>query len=122
MSQALQSIYDALPHDDADLELADPSLTSTLKLDAFREMAKRRNDGDIWTEANVEAFKALRGELDPLRTVDVANYLRFAGFIGGLYYVVALAVQWFLPEIFPAVYVALAFLFLAPLIYTFVLT
>lgn len=118
-TQALQTIYDALPHDDIDLDVYDPSLTSPAKLDAFREIYKRSKDPDIWNEENVQAFRALRAELDPLRTVDLAGYLSFAAFLGAAYYVAALAVQWFLPEIFPAVYVFLVFLFSSPIIYTF---
>lgn len=83
---------------------------------------KRKDDGTIWTPENFEVFKAIRGELDPLRTVDIAGYLKVAPFLGGVYYLAALAIQWFLPEIFPAVYLFVAFLFAAPFLYTFFLS
>ena len=96
-----------------------PVISAEAKLDAFREVAKRQGDASIWTPETIEAYKAIRSELDPLRTVDLAGYLRIAPFVGGLYYLAALAIQYFLPQIFPAVYVFLALLFAAPFLFTF---
>lgn len=114
---ALQSIYDVLPHDDVDLDTVE-AVSNEFKVQAFKGLV---NDNDIWTPDNVAFFKQIRTELDPLRTVDLAGYLKYGGLIGGLYYLAALAVQWFLPEIFPAFYVFVAGLFAAPFLVTFLL-
>lgn len=114
---ALQSIYDALPHDDMDL-VTMSTVSNEFKVEAFKGLV---NDNDIWTPDNVAFFKQIRSELDPLRTVDLAGYLKYGSLIGGLYYLAALAVQWFLPEIFPAFYVFVAGLFAAPFVVTFLL-
>lgn len=125
---ALSKIYAALPLDDASLDAMGPDslesgfLSAQSKLESFREIAARRGEGGLWNAANVESYRNLRAELDPLHATDLRAYLGFAGALGGLVlYLAGLGVQQFLPEIFPAVYVFLATCFAAPFVWAFFL-
>jgi len=121
--EAMTKIYNSLPHDDIDFETFEP-LASDFKVGIYRQLAERQAEvPQLFSDPDVlNLFKAVRTELDPFRTTDLQGYLSIAGFLGGLYYLAALAVQWFLPEIFPAFYVFLALLFFAPFGFTFFLT
>ena len=66
---AMARIYDAIPKDDLSLDAVNPEtgfLGQAERLDVFRELASRRDESGLWTQDNVESFKALRAALDPL--------------------------------------------------------
>ena len=116
---AMARIYDAIPKDDLSLDAVNPEtgfLGQAERLDVFRELASRRDESGLWTQDNVESFKALRAALDPLHVTDLKGYLSFAGLLGGGLYIAALWVQQTLPEIFPAVYLFLRLVF-APVLF-----
>ena len=121
---AMARIYDAIPKDDLSLDAVNPEtgfLGQAERLDAFRQLAARRGENGLWTQDNVESFKALRAALDPLHVTDLKGYLSFAGLLGGGLYIAALWVQQTLPEIFPAVYLFLAACFSAPVLFAYFL-
>ena len=121
---AMARIYDAIPKDDLSLDAVNPEtgfLGQAERLDVFRELASRRDESGLWTQDNVESFKALRAALDPLHVTDLKGYLSFAGLLGGGLYIAALWVQQTLPEIFPAVYLFLAACFSAPVLFAYFL-
>ena len=93
---AMARIYDAIPKDDLSLDAVNPEtgfLGQAERLDVFRELASRRDESGLWTQDNVESFKALRAALDPLHVTDLKGYLSFAGLLGGGLYIAALWVQ-----------------------------
>ena len=117
---AMSKMYDSLPRDDISLESMEP-LTRSFKLDAFRHLAERRNDANLWTDETIAIFKELRGDFDPTRSFELTGFLNIAGFVGGALYLAALFVQWTLPEIFPAAYIVFVGVFAAPFLYAFIL-
>ena len=87
---AMARIYDAIPKDDLSLDAVNPEtgfLGQAERLDVFRELASRRDESGLWTQDNVESFKALRAALDPLHVTDLKGYLSFAGLFGGGLYI-----------------------------------
>lgn len=122
---AMSKIYNAIPHGDAfdlDLDSFDP-VSPEFKVSAFRQLdAVSRERPQLFdSQESLDLFRNLRMDLDPLRTTALQGYLAFAPFIGGALYLAALAVQWFVPEIFPVTYVALALLFFSPFLFNFFL-
>ncbi|KAJ1456755.1 hypothetical protein M885DRAFT_517196 [Pelagophyceae sp. CCMP2097] len=118
---AMARIYESLPRDDIALNEA-VVLDREFKVEVFREISARRNDAELWTDPQtIELFKAIRADFDPFRSVDLGPYLSVAGFFGGFLYLVALAVQAALPEIFQFVYVVLVLAFAAPFVWAFFL-
>eukprot|EP00635_Sarcinochrysidales_sp_CCMP3193_P012643 CAMPEP_0118896584 /NCGR_PEP_ID=MMETSP1166-20130328/4381_1 /TAXON_ID=1104430 /ORGANISM="Chrysoreinhardia sp, Strain CCMP3193" /LENGTH=169 /DNA_ID=CAMNT_0006835643 /DNA_START=50 /DNA_END=559 /DNA_ORIENTATION=- len=115
--EAMSRIAEAIPKGET-FDFADP-IPSAFKVDAFRALDAKKDL--LSTTESLDLFRTLRIDLDPLRTTDLRAYLSVAGIVGGLLYGGALAVQWFLPEIFPAVYVFLALVFFAPFFVTFFL-
>ena len=57
-----------------------------------------------WDQALSFESKELKRKVDPLRTVDLSGYLSVMPYIGGACYLVALAIQQKLPQLFPFAY------------------
>jgi hypothetical protein len=55
--------------------------------------------------------------IDPFRTVDLADYLKVAPYLGGVCYLVALAIQQKIPELFVFAYPGAVFAFALPAIF-----
>lgn len=71
----------------------------------------------VWDDVLNYESRELKRKVDPLRTVDLKEYLKIAPYIGGVGYLVALFVQQKLPELFGFAYPAAVFVFAAPIIF-----
>ena len=119
---AMARIYDAIPKDDLSLDAVNPEtgfLGQAERLDVFRELASRRDESGLWTQDNVESFKALRAALDLLHVTDLKGYLSFAGLLGGGLYIAALWVQQTLPGSSRRWHLFLAACFSAPVLFAY---
>jgi hypothetical protein len=75
-----------------------------------------------WDKALSFESGELKRRVDPFRTVDLKGYLQTAPFLGGGIYIVLIAVQRFVPEVFTFAYPLGVFVFVAPAIFTLLFT
>jgi hypothetical protein len=78
--------------------------------------------GNQWDSALGYASGELKRRADPLRTVDLAGYLKVAPLVGGAGYLGALFVQQTLPELFIFAYPLAVFVFASPIVFIIVAT
>lgn len=114
----MERIADAVGLYDEEL-LENLALTPTFKKETAIRLAKLRSDGGrIWDESEevAAAYGFLKRQFDPYRLVELAPFLSWAPFFGGLIYLSLLFVQGQFPDFFPPAYVLGAGVILGPIL------
>lgn len=77
---------------------------------------------NVWDKVLSFESNELKRKVDPFRTVDLAGYLRVLPYLGAVSYLITLAIQQKLPELFNAAYPAAAAVIFIPIIFIILTT
>mmetsp|Transcript_4195 Transcript_4195/g.5466 ORF Transcript_4195/g.5466 Transcript_4195/m.5466 type:complete len:298 (+) Transcript_4195:200-1093(+) len=107
---------------DEDTSIYNPGLsllTETEKNQLIGAIIQNKNSNlasNTWSKDNQFAFDFLKSKLDPLHMVELQGYLKILPFLGGGMYLVALAVQQFVRDLFPVAYLVSAAVVFFPIV------
>jgi len=85
-------------------------------LDAVRETRKNNKAVKKWTSDSEFAYDFLKDKLDPLHMTELKGYLGILPYYGAVLYVGSLAVQQFVRDSFPFIYLSSAVLVFLPIV------